>query len=144
MMNFQHYNSHDPRWSILRRSSQNGCEKSVRSPARNKSKEGFDCPLKSSGEFFWSNHDWWWLLVRVHISIRSHVRSEMRWSDSKRKVQNFGAHKVKMTIFFTSHHLITRDSLLLRQTYTQNYFINNIIFDIVHEKMRFCHKHRRA
>jgi hypothetical protein len=39
---------------------------------------------------------------------------------------------------------ITLDWLPRHQTYTHNYFIGNILSDIVREKIRFCCKHRRT
>jgi hypothetical protein len=80
----------------------------------------------------------------VYIYQYDHMFAAGRDKMIPREKQTIDAHKVILTIFFTSRHLIILDSLLSHQTYTQNYFTENILPDIVREKTRFCRKHRRT
>jgi hypothetical protein len=51
--------------------------------------------------------------------------------------------KAMLTIFLLSHRVMIVDSLLLYQIYIWDYFIDNILPDIVRQKTQFCCKYRR-
>jgi hypothetical protein len=50
--------------------------------------------------------------------------------------------KVMLTIFFRGTSLISLDTLRQDQTYTQEYFIHNILLDLVNEKRRIWRRDR--
>jgi hypothetical protein len=77
------------------------------------------------------NNDSGRILVFVFVSIRSYVRCKSRWGDSKKKTYNWGSESYADD-FFSDAKLISLQALQPGARFTQEYFINTILPDIVH------------
>jgi hypothetical protein len=61
-----------------------------------------------------------------------------------RTKQRIGAQKVMLTIFFTSTKLVSLNALPSGGRFTQNYFINTVLPDLIHERGQILRRIRRA
>jgi hypothetical protein len=52
--------------------------------------------------------------------------------------RQLGLKNVMLTIFFASTKLVSLNALPPGERFTQDYFINTVLTDIVHERCRFC------
>jgi hypothetical protein len=72
----------------------------------------------------------------VYLYLSDHMFASGRENVIPRQKQTIAPRKIMLTIFFSGTSLISLDALPHGQRYTQKYFIDNILPDLVKEKRR--------